>query len=48
MTDIKNTSEDFSVDNIPNSSWMKFEKIGDYIKGTLTTKPYIISPTSRR
>lgn len=36
-----NTNEDFSEANVPNSSWMKFEKIGDYIKGTLTTKPYI-------
>lgn len=37
----KTTNEDFDASHIPNSSWMKFEKVGDYIKGTLTKKPYI-------
>jgi len=35
-------SEDFNEDSIPASSWMKFIKVGDYIKGTLadtTVKP---------
>lgn len=28
------SEEDFSTENIPQSNWMKFSKIGDYIKGT--------------
>lgn len=27
--------EDFSKDRVPNSNWMKFNKVGDYVKGTL-------------
>lgn len=45
MVEGKKSSEDFSDEHVPNSSWMKFEKIGDYIKGTLTTKPYIKNGT---
>lgn len=32
--------EDFTEDNIPQSNWMKFEKVGDYIKGTLVKKTF--------
>lgn len=41
MVDTKKSSEDFSDEHVPNSSWMKFEKVGDYIKGTLRAKPSI-------
>ncbi|HNU76474.1 MAG TPA: hypothetical protein PKL88_02045 [bacterium] len=30
--------EDFSEDYVPQSNWMKFEKVGDYIKGTFVSK----------
>lgn len=30
-----NTNEQFTSEFIPKSNWMKFEKIGDEIKGTL-------------
>ena len=30
--------EDFSQDKVPNSNWMKFMKVGDYVKGTFVEK----------
>jgi hypothetical protein len=33
-----NNEEDFSTDNVPQSNWAKFIKIGDYVKGTFVEK----------
>jgi len=30
--------EDFNQDNVPNSNWMKFQRVGDYVKGTFVEK----------
>jgi len=38
------SEEDFNEENIPASSWMKFTKVGDYIKGTFVEKS--IKPAS--
>lgn len=32
--------EEFSEENIPQSNWMKWPKIGDYIKGTFVKKTF--------
>ena len=31
-------NEDFDAKNVPASNWMKFVKVGDYVKGTFTEK----------
>jgi hypothetical protein len=30
--------ENFSEEYVPQSNWMKFEKVGDYVKGTFVSK----------
>jgi hypothetical protein len=32
--------EDFSQDNVPASNWMKFQRVGDYVKGTFSEKTF--------
>jgi hypothetical protein len=34
----KNIEDEFSQDKVPNSNWFKFEKVGDFVKGTLSEK----------
>lgn len=35
MTKDEMNDEDFSQDKVPSSSWMKFVKVGDFVKGTI-------------
>lgn len=35
---VKTQDEDFSMENVPQSNWMKFSKVGDFVKGTFVSK----------